>query len=171
MDSTELVRVAKQGDDEAFFQLVSCHKEKLYRIALGYLKNEEDALEAVHEATCRAYTKLHKLRKPQFFGTWIVRILMNYCLNELRRRRRQTSIVHEPIGSGQVVDSSRIVIETAIDKLEPRYQQIIFLKYYEDYTIREIAEVLGRKDSTVKTWLYRALKGLRSHLRMEEEDR
>jgi RNA polymerase sigma-70 factor (ECF subfamily) len=66
MDSTELVRVAKQGDDEAFFQLVSCHKEKLYRIALGYLKNEEDALEAVHEATCRAYTKLHKLRKPQF---------------------------------------------------------------------------------------------------------
>jgi RNA polymerase sigma-70 factor (ECF subfamily) len=170
VETTELVQAAKRGDDEAFYRLVCAHKEQLYRIALGYLKNEEDALEAVQEATCRAYIKLHKLRQPQFFGTWIIRILMNCCLDELKRRRPLTAIVHEPASVREDADPARVVIETALDKLEPKYRQVIILKYYEDWTIREIAEALGRPDSTVKTWLYKALKGLRRHLRTEGED-
>lgn len=173
MDTTELVLAAKRGNNEAFYQLVSSHKVKLYRIALGYLKNEEDALEAVQEATYRAYSKLYKLKEPRFFHTWLVRILMNYCLSEIKRHRRETVTDSEPESTENKSElyASRLVLETAIDTLEPKYRKVVILKFFEDWTIREIADTLGRPESTIKTWLYKALKDMRSQFQEEGENR
>lgn len=169
--TAELVRAARRGDEDAFVCLMSEQKEKLYRMAFSFLKNEADALEAIQETTFRAYTKLGTLRDPQFFGTWVMRILMNVCINEKNRRSKQTSLVIDPdVSESSAVDPARrLSIEMALEHLEPKYRQIIILKYFEDWTIREIAQALRRPDSTIKTYLYKALKGLRGKLRIEGE--
>jgi RNA polymerase sigma-70 factor (ECF subfamily) len=95
-----------------------------------------------------------------------MRILMNYCIKENKRRNRQ-SFVQEPDSGGSEIDPERLSIEMALDHLEPKYKQIIILKYFEDWTIREIAKALHCPDSTIKTWLYKALRGLRSKLQTE----
>ncbi len=68
LSTEELLMAAQAHDHEAFHQLVSANKQKLYSIAIAYLKDENDALEAIQETTCRAYTKLAKLKEPKIFS-------------------------------------------------------------------------------------------------------
>jgi RNA polymerase sigma-70 factor (ECF subfamily) len=168
----EIVKAARKGDDESFYQLIDTHKDRLFRIAYAYLHNEQDTLEAIQETTFRAYVKLRALRKPEYFRTWLIRILINYCNDELKRRRRQSAqaadarITEDEDLTEHHVE--RIRLEGALDSLEPKLKQIVILKYFEDLTIREIAKVLRRPDNTVKTWLYKALVSLNRHMRKEE---
>ncbi|MER2236607.1 MAG: sigma factor, partial [Psychrobacillus sp.] len=81
-----LVRKAITGDDDAFLQLMQIHRDVLYKTAFIYLKNEHDVLEALQEVTFRAYTKRHQVKEPSFFQTWLVRILLNYCMDTLKKQ-------------------------------------------------------------------------------------
>ncbi|MEX2104755.1 MAG: sigma-70 family RNA polymerase sigma factor, partial [Bacilli bacterium] len=83
-----MVHAAKNGDDDAFYRLILDNKEKMYRIAYSYFKNETDALEAIQEVTYRAYVRIKKLREPQYFNTWLIRIMINYCLDEMKKGNR-----------------------------------------------------------------------------------
>jgi RNA polymerase sigma-70 factor (ECF subfamily) len=175
MHSTkERIRAAIRGHDDAFYQLMQEHKEKLYRIALSYMKNENDALEAVQETTYRAYLKLHKLKEPDYFGTWLVRILLNYCIDELKSRNRTTTwFIHQQpdvaVSDEFNLKIERMGLDAAIRQMEPKYQQVVHLKYFKDLTISEIAHTLEKPEGTVKTWLHKALSGLRTHLDKDGE--
>lgn len=166
MTTEQLVLAAKQGDDKAFFQLVSAEKERLYRIAFSYLRDETEALEALQEMTCRAYAKLYKLKEPRYFNTWLIRILIHYCIDEQKRKRKVLSITHltEPLKDPHANLDERLGLEEAIEKLDPRYQHIIILKYYQDMTLTDIARLLEKPEGTVKTWLNKALTQLRSQI-------
>lgn len=154
---------ARKGDDEAFAQLADSCKERLYRVAYAYLKNEPDALEAVQETVCRAYMKIRKLKEPEHFLTWITRILLNCCADETKRRSR---------AGGELADYDAAVwdrgadpdLQAAIAGLEPKYRRIVVLMYFEGYTLTEIARILELPDGTVKTRLHKALAELRRHL-------
>lgn len=162
MNSEELVRAAQQGDDEAFFQLLAAEKERLYRIAFAYLRNETEALEAIQEATCRAYGKLKKLKEPRYFHTWFIRILIHYCIDEQKRRRRTVPRAQLPEAAALDPSSDdKLGLELAIGKLAPKFQDVVILKYYQDMTLTEIARLLRKPEGTVKTWLNKALKELR----------
>ncbi|MFS0554302.1 sigma-70 family RNA polymerase sigma factor [Brevibacillus sp. 179-C9.3 HS] len=170
MNLEQLVSRAKAGDDEAFFQLVSLHKEQLYKVAYAFLRNETDALEAIQEATCRSYLKLARLKQPAYFRTWLTRILIHVCLDEQKRRKR---IILDPMDEDSLERTTtpmdeqnveRIQIEEALARLSPEYRHIIILKYFEDRTIREIAKALGHPEGTIKTWLHKALGALRKDL-------
>jgi RNA polymerase sigma-70 factor (TIGR02954 family) len=165
----QLVLAARQGDDEAFFQLISTEKERLYRIAFTYLKNETEALEALQEVICRAYAKLSKLKEPRYFNTWLIRILIHYCIDEQKRKRKMQSITHLPESIKDPHDSmdERLGLEEAIQKLDPRYQHIIILKYFQDMTLTDIARLLEKPEGTVKTWLNKALMQLRDQIGQE----
>lgn len=171
-----LVVEAKRGEDHAFYELIDLHKERLYRIAWTYLRSEQDALEAVQETVCRAYMKLAKLKRPQYFSTWLVRIMLNYCIDELKRRGRHSPLlldrlpgepeegtaapgVHAGVGL-----EDRLVLRHAIDALDEPEKLVIWLKYYEDMTITDISRVLSRPPGTIKTRLHRALGKLRENL-------
>lgn len=91
MEVPKLVKLAQHGDEEAVFALLQLHMDKLYRIAWIYLRNEQDALEALQETSCRAFVKLGTLKRPEFFSTWIVRIMLNVCMDELKRKKRFAS--------------------------------------------------------------------------------
>ncbi|GAE47233.1 sigma factor [Mesobacillus boroniphilus] len=88
MELQELVHRAKKGDEAAFYDLMQLHKVRLYRIALSYLKNSEDAVEALQEVTYRAFRSIRRVKEPQYFTTWLTRILINYCNDELKKRKR-----------------------------------------------------------------------------------
>jgi RNA polymerase sigma-70 factor (TIGR02954 family) len=175
LDNGEYVKAAIRGDHEAFYLLMQEHKVRLYRIAYSYLKNETDALEAIQEVTYRAYIKIKKLREPQFFGTWLTRIMINYCVDEVKKRKRMIPSEmdlekHEGIpAEGTGTSLNKIGIETALEQMDPKYQTIIRLKYFHDETITSIAETLDKPVGTVKTWLNKALKQLRRQLEREGE--
>lgn len=176
MDNESLVIAAWRGDDEAFYSLITHHKDKMYRIAYTYLKNEADALEAVQETTCRAYMQIRKLKEPDYFGSWLIRILMNYCTDEVKRRSRRNGSGHASDSSSESRSASgesewldRIRLETAVDQLEANHQKVIQLKYYHDLTITEIARTLEKPEGTIKTWLHKALGALRQRLGKDGE--
>jgi len=178
-----MVRAAKHGDDHAFFELISMHKSQLYRMAWTYLRQEQDALEAVQETVCRAYVKLKNLRDERHFTTWLIRILLNVCMDELRRRGRQSPSSEEWMQSVPVEKrmystqepsiqlEDRLELEQAVQRLNEPEKQVILLKYFEDMTIADISNVLECPPGTIKTRLHRALVQLRDWLGKGSEAR
>lgn len=167
MNEEELVIAAQSGDKEAFYKLMSEYSKNLYKIAYSYLENEQDALEAVQETTCRAYVKLKRLKQPQYFKTWVTKILINYCIDELRRRKKLTELNTEEALEDNTSNIDNIDLEKALNKLDSRYKQVIVLKYFQDMTTEDIANVLERPEGTIKTWLHRGLSGLRSYFKKD----
>lgn len=168
MNIDELVKKAQMGNDGAFCELINEYKIQLYKIAFAYFKNENDALEAVQEATFRAYRNIKKLKYPQYFKTWLIRILMNYCTDEKKRKNKWKCLI---VGEGEIdtgFDENKIELHDLVYRLEPKYRQIIILKYFEDLTIKEVAEIMERPEGTIKTWLNQALKDLRLMIGEEE---
>ncbi len=163
------IKKAIDGDDEAFYILVSDHKEQLYRIAYSYLNSQEDALEAIQETTYRAYKNRYKLKNPQYFKTWLIRILINYCVDELKRRKKVLSITRPISHSTEDDKTDRLTVQAAVQKLKNKHREVILLKYFEDLTISEIANVMDHPEGTIKTWLNRGLASLRLLLNKEGE--
>ncbi|MGG4488310.1 sigma-70 family RNA polymerase sigma factor [Metabacillus idriensis] len=164
MTDPTLAEKAIKGDDGAFLLLIKQHKEQLYRTAFMYLRNETDALEAVQEVTFRAYKSLHKVKEPSFFTTYLIRIMLNYCHDQLKRKKR-FQINEKLAASGSGTDSFvYLEIEEALLRLDEKYQNVILMKYIYDLKIKDIAQQLNRPESTVKTWLTKALALLRKQL-------
>lgn len=159
-----LIENAMKGDDGAFLLLMKQHKEQLYRTAFLYLKNEADAVEAVQEVTFRAYRSMRKVKEPSYFSTYLIRIMLNYCNDQVKKHKKMM-INDELAASASKADSYEYLeIEEALSKLDEKYQKVITLKYVHDFKIREIAEYMNCPESTVKTWLTKALSLLRQEL-------
>jgi len=167
VDTESLVLAAKQGDDEAFYMLIDENKALLYKIAFSYLKNDVDVLEAIQETTYKAYIKIQKLREPKYFKTWLIRILINHCLDEIKLRKRTVFSKVETIS--ETDDYKKIGLEIAVENLQPKYRNVIILKYFHDLTIKDIAEILEKPESTIKTWLSKALLDLRKYFQKDGE--
>ena len=117
MNDEDLVKAAQNGDDNAFYGLISAYKDNLYNVAYCYLKNQQDTLEAIQEVTYRAYLKINKLKEPKYFNTWLTRILINYCIDEQKRKQKIVSLEEEPSNyNDNHIDN--LTIEDAIEKLE-----------------------------------------------------
>ena len=89
MNEKLLVKKAIKGDQEAFLALMHSYEEALYRAAISYLKNEGDALEAIQEVTYRAYRSIKTVKEPAYFKTWLIRIMMNYCQDVIKKSKRE----------------------------------------------------------------------------------
>lgn len=161
----QIVRQAIDGDQQAFYAVVSARKRRLNHIAYSYLKNETDALEAIQETTYRAWLNRRKVKEPQYFDTWLIRILINYCIDEQKRKKRTLPLLHVPSSAETAkYDEHKLDLEMALQRLKPNYRHAIILKYYEEITFTEIATILRRPEGTIKTWLYKALQQLQEHL-------
>ncbi|WP_055105472.1 sigma-70 family RNA polymerase sigma factor [Paenibacillus ihumii] len=166
MQEREWAAAACRGDEDAFYKLVSSQKRKLFGIAHSYLKNEADALEAVQEAVCRAWIKCRKLRDPDAFVPWLIRILINCCHDELKYRKKTLPHYSETSQPKiEMISIHKLDLERALDLLKPKYRDVLMLKYYQDMTLTEISRILQRPEGTVKTWLHQGLKQIREHIR------
>ncbi|WP_410511643.1 sigma-70 family RNA polymerase sigma factor [Paenibacillus sp. BR2-3] len=158
---------AVHTEEEVFFERVSEQKRTLYGIAYSYLRSEPDALEMLQEATCRAWIKRKSLKDPARFTPWLIRILINCCMDELRRRKRTVTLEPQRFESGimELASDRKLDMEQALDHVKPKYRQVLVLKYYRDMTLTEIADVLGKPEGTIKTWLNKGLKQLRDKMK------
>ncbi|SHI17089.1 sigma-70 family RNA polymerase sigma factor [Clostridium intestinale] len=168
MDTSQLVRKAKGGDDKAFSKLIEPIQEKLYVTAYSYVGNREDALDIVSEGVCRAYTSIKKLKNEALFNTWITRIVINLSIDVYNKNKKKVQIVYEDNDQGYIEEhDERIDLNKAIEALDPKYKVILQMKYYEGLTLAEIAKILEIPLGTIKSSLNKALNILRLELKEE----
>lgn len=136
--------------------------ERYYRLAYSYVRNEPDAMDIVQEAACKAIYKSSTLEKPECIRKWLCRIVINEAYNILRKKQKEISTddLWEPDGSGGG-NCEDIVLQEAIHQLKKEEQTIIYLRYYEDKQLEEIAEITSENLNTVKSRLYRAMNKLK----------
>ena len=163
MTDLKLAKEAIKGNDDAFLSLMLTHREALFRTALAYLKNEEDALEAVQEVTFRAYEKISTVQKPEYIKTWLIRVMMNYCRDVLHKRKRFVFDEETLLQQGISEDYTYLEVEEALEELSDDQRELIYMRYLHEIKIKDIAEMMHTPESTVKTRLYKALKLLRSY--------
>ena len=153
-------------NNEEFACRVEGIRKKLYKTALIYLGNETLALDAVDEAVYKALCSYKKLRQPEFFDTWITRILINECHNELRRQKRFCPLEELPETAVEEFDS--LPLKEAVKRLSKELRDVVVLRYFTGYTLVETAEILGIPQGTAATRQRKALQLLR--LELEEEN-
>ncbi|WP_308637206.1 sigma-70 family RNA polymerase sigma factor [Paenibacillus silvisoli] len=172
-DIIELVKKARQGDEQAYTELFRQHEADIYRTAYVYLGSQEDALDVVQETAYRSFKAIRSLKEPRYFKTWLLQIAIKYAIDLLRRRKREAQWNPDYLdritvaGEGEDVPLA-ISLQDMIETLSPEEKHVIVLRFYYDFTIREAAETMRVPLGTAKTLLYRALTKLRQ--RVEEGD-
>jgi RNA polymerase sigma-70 factor, ECF subfamily len=170
LELEERVRLAKKGDENVFYELIEERKKTLYITAYTYVKNQQDALDIVHDTVLKAYIGIKKLKEPRFFNTWLTRILINCSIDHLRKNKK-TEVLDENTNSRLAVniDSSEESLDlyNAITKLNEKCKIVVTLKYFQNLTLEEISQVLDYPLGTVKSTLHKALKELRLELSEE----
>jgi len=155
-----LAKEAAGGNEKSFGELCGALQTKLFRTAKGILGNETLALDAVSEAVFRAFKGIKRLREPKYAETWFIRILVN-AANDIRRRRKH-EIIMETVPEDSYYDNhGELEFNQMIESLQSGLREIISLKYYSGYTLKEISAILNIPEGTVKSRLNRALNQLR----------
>ena len=155
-------------DQTEFAARTEALRDRLYRTAWLYLGSEADALEAVDEAVYQALRALGKLRQPEFFETWVTRILINECHRELRRRKRLAGEEALPDTAGPDAYDD-LPLKEAIRRLPEELRAVVILRFFTGYTQAETARALEIPQGTVATRQRRALELLRLELGEEGE--
>ncbi len=162
------VRKAISGDAEAFEELLFKEEKMLYYKALSYVGNKEDALDAIQETTYKAFLAIGKLRNPEYFSTWLFKILIRECYRLLKERDQiipyEESELLKRLDHKRDEEIDSFHLSEALSTLNAAYQTSIILFYYHDLSIKDISAVTEKPVSTVKTNLRRARKKLKSEL-------
>ena len=182
-----LAKLARNGDRNAFAELVELYKDKIFHLAYRMLNNKQEAEDAVQETFLRVYTNLHRYDENQKFSTWIFRIGTNLCIDKLRRRKQTYSLDAEMTdGEGNdyyamlpsdedtpekqlIVSETQAQIHRAIETLPEKYKSVVILRYLHDMSLQEISDVLDMPVTTIKTRVHRGREYLRKRLEQEEQ--
>ncbi|MBE5905804.1 MAG: sigma-70 family RNA polymerase sigma factor [Lachnospiraceae bacterium] len=153
--------------DQEFLDRVEPMRGKLYAIAYSYFGSESMAVDAVDEAIYKGYLKKRQLKQPEFFETWLVRILINVCNGKYKHYKKQVGIEEIP-EEASLSEVEGIPLKEAIRKLPEKYREVILLKFFGGYTLTEICSLTGNPQGTVATRLRKALEILRIEMEVEE---
>ena len=163
LNEIKLIKESMKGNKESFGILIKNNKEYLYKMAFLYVKDEQDALEVIHETVYRAFLNIEKLKKAKFFNTWITRILINVSIDFLKRKGKNrmldesTPIIKEKC---EISTEEKLDLYNAIDLLNDNYKTVIIMMYFNDMKIKDISKVMETPENTVKTYLRRAKQAL-----------
>lgn len=178
LDDEALVRAAQRGDMAAFEELVARHRDKIYARALALMRNEEEAIDLSQEAWVKAWQRLRQFQHESSFSTWLTRIVINLCLDRLRRQKRERAESIEALEaeSGGVERLMPVVsvnptagleraelrarIERALNQLSVAHRTVIVLHEFEGMEYKRIAQVMGCSIGTVMSRLFYARRRL-----------
>jgi len=178
-DDVLLMRAIQADEARAFEEFVRRYQKRFYRIAMGYLRDHDESLDAVQGAFIRVYRARERWTPQAQPFTWSYRILVNHCIDLIRKRRlRDTdSLDDESIAERDLADRTTaspfaasagaelgIAIREAVAALPDRQREIFSLRHFEQMSLQEIAEVQGCALGTVKSSLHRAVMTLRGQL-------
>ena len=156
---------------ERLIQYIVENQDRFYRVAYSYTRHQEDALDAVQSAVCKALEAHKNIKNAEAIKTWFYRILINECLTVLKKRNKVVltagSMEQEEVYYEKEYDQSDD-IEQELEKLEADVQGIIKLRFFEEMSLKEISAITGLNLNTVKTKLYRGLKLLKENIQEEQ---
>jgi RNA polymerase sigma-70 factor (ECF subfamily) len=179
---TDLLLLAKQGDMEAFEQLVQRYDRRVFTITAGYVDSADDAKDIYQEVFIRVYRGLKKFEARSEFSTWLYRITTNVCLSHRasRRRHRHASFQSEEEGRSESdhpalrddASAARMAedeeigrrVELALEHLSPRQRLVFTLRHYEGHKLREVAKLCDLSEGSVKKYLFEAVARMRAQL-------
>ena len=148
--------------DQQYCEAAEAMKQRLFRTAFLYLGSESAAVDAVDEAVYKGLLACKKLRQPEYFSTWLTRILLNVCAQEHRRRKRETAVEELPETAQEAFDA--LPLRDAVARLPRELKDVILLRYFTGLTLEETAQTLNIPRTTVSTRQKRALALLRVEL-------
>jgi RNA polymerase sigma-70 factor (ECF subfamily) len=169
-----LVRAAQQGDMSAFEELVARHRDKIYARAYSMMRNEEEAIDLSQEAWVKGWQRLNQFLGDSSFGTWMTRIVINLCLDQLRKQKRHRTESMEVLDeeSGGVERHMPVVtvnpaagieraelrqrIDRALGQLSYEHRTVLVLHEFEELEYKEIAKVMDCSIGTVMSRLFYA---------------
>ncbi len=185
LSDIELIHQAKQGNENAFEQLVYRYDRTVLSITLKYTGSTDDAKDLYQEIFIRAYRGINNFQLRSEFSTWLYRIAVNVCLSYKSRSKQHLKVsineedddtdftknaseqlVYEGLSPEEAAAGNELaeIVDAALETLSPRQKITFVLKHYEGYKIREIAKMLNCKEGTVKKYLFEAIKNLRKKL-------
>ena len=162
------VERAKQGDKNAFCNLININKSAIYRVSKAILNKEEDIEDAVSEAILKAYKNIKTLKDDTFFKTRLIRIVINESNNIYKKRNRELLVDKSEFINIKVNDKYKdLSLYNAINSLDYDLRTTTILFYFEDMKYKDIAKVLNVKEGTIKSRLSRAKEKLYNILKEE----
>jgi RNA polymerase sigma-70 factor, ECF subfamily len=188
-DERQLIRRAQKGDKVAFEVLVQRHQHRVFAVARGILKRQEDVEDIAQQVFVKAYFSLKRFDQRAAFSTWLYKITVNECWDLLRKRKarpliyeadfseeqsRQFSATEQRADSGPDT-SERMAMRQRLDnmlaQLDERDRAMLVLKEVEGFSVEEIAETLSLNANTVKVRLFRARRRIVEYARRENKER
>ncbi len=173
-----LIQGCKKGNQKAQLQIYKLYSEAMYFIACRYLKDEEEAKDMMQEGFLKAFQNIHKNVETKSFGAWLKRIIINQCLDQLRKRTLETvsiednSIDHltdDENNWNVSIGITRDQVEQAIETLPEKYQWVLKLYLMEGYDHTEISEILNIAVKTSRTQLRRGRLLLQEQLKSYQD--
>jgi RNA polymerase sigma-70 factor, ECF subfamily len=173
-----LVKAARRGDLKAFEELVARHRDKIYARAVSMMRNESDAVDLSQEAWVKGWQRLKQFHGESSFGTWMTRIVINLCLDQLRRQKRlraesieamnaETGGVERQMPVVTVNPTERLErrelrarIDAALGQLSDAHRTALVLHEFEDLGYKEIARAMECSIGTVMSRLFYARRKL-----------
>ncbi len=188
-EDQELVRAAQNGDMGAFEELVARHRDKIYARAYTMMRNEDEAIDLSQEAWVKGWQRLRQFQGESSFGTWMTRIVINLCLDQLRKQKRQRTESLDEISeeSGGVERQMPVItvnpaaglergelrqrIDRALAQLSYEHRTVLVLHEFEEMEYKQIAKVMECSIGTVMSRLFYARRKLAALLAdLKKED-
>lgn len=159
----DLIKRAKEKDADAFDLLMRPQLQRMYRIAISMLENEEDAADAIQETVLRCWQKIGQLKNEEYFQTWLTRILINQCKDILKTRKKYVLVEEMPeVEYEEAYETNDW--KTILNHLDEKYRIVLELYYVEGFSTKEIAKLLHVKDVNVRSRMSRGRKQLEQYL-------
>jgi RNA polymerase sigma-70 factor (ECF subfamily) len=165
---------ARDGNKEAFGSLIEAYQTPVFNLAYRMLSNADEAEQAAQEAFIRAWTRLDSYNPQHKFSTWLLSITSNYCIDLIRKRRKQLLSIDGPLPPHPALTSERSmgpeaqavqseeqdVVQVLLNTLPEEYRETVILRYWYDMSYDEIADVMKTTVSAIKSRLFRARRQL-----------
>ena len=183
VDESRLIQLASGGDSSAFNTLLGAHERRMYAVALRMCGNAEDAQDCLQEAMLRVWRAISGFKGQSSFSTWVYRITMNTCLDELRKRKNRPNTSLDglvdagwaPADEGDTPErhavrrEARKSLEGFIQELPEDMRAAVVLRDIQGYAYDEIADILGANVGTIKSRISRGREKLRERISARPE--
>ena len=165
-----IIKKAKNGDKQAFEKLILYYQIDLYKIAKAHLIIEEDVNDAVQETILSAYTNIKNLDNISKFKSWLMKILINECNSIYRKRNRENNLLSELSNPDNYTNldstyDSNLEFYNLLNRLDFEEKNILILYFLEGYKPKEIAQITGLNNNTVRSKILRAKNKIKDDLK------